>query len=366
MARITNADQLMLGDEPQGSSVIAEYPNYRESLIKALNWYAYDHGQEHAKKFTIEFMKKAGIDKTKIKKVEATKESRFIPTHGFIFRLVTRGAVIDPQTLATVGKYLTDLVEDLEEKKEVQKTESNRPSIKDVMNEKIQEYLGEVEGYLDDALVGKSYVDLYSEMKANHFPQQYGKPIAEFLSNKLPELKEALAGNDEQLTEAYSYLTTAKLKKYIKYIEDNIEGVEKYIAFKKSNRKAPVRKAKPPSVQVAKLNYKREDTTFNLNSILATDIIGATQLWVFNTKTKKLGVYKASGSSGLGVKGSSIINYEPETSTQKTLRKPDEVLKKCIDGGKLVLRKLLGGVNTKETPLNGRINNETVLVRVEK
>lgn len=365
MARITNADQLMLGDEPIGSYVDTSLPNYKERLIRTLNWYAYDHGQEHAKKFMVEFMKKMGVDKTQIKKVESTKETKFIPSYGFVLRMITRGANIDPTTLEKAKAHIDEIVNSIDEKKETPKEETTRPSVRDFLNEKIHEYLGDVEGYLDDFIIGNPTVDFYNDMKSKQLSAHYVKPVVELLQSKLPELKAAIGG-DTELVDAYGYLSTARLKKYIKYIEESITSAEKYGEFKKANRKAPVRKAKPPSVQVAKLNYKREDTDFKLTSVLATDILGAEQLWVFNTKTKKLGVYRATGATGLGVKGSSIINYDPETSTQKTLRKPDEVLQKCLKGGKLILRQLLNGVNAKSSTLNGRINNEVILVKVVK
>lgn len=367
--RILNADEIMLGDEPTAALLIHTDPDYKTKLIKYLNWYQYDHNCLAAKKFAIEFYKKQGASKEQAKKLDSVKETKFNPTMCFLMRLHVRGASIDSTNMQRVNEHLETLLSANPKVLEVEEAEvevAKRPSVRDALNEKIKEYLGEVEGFLDDAFLGNATIDLYNELKFKHLPQQYVKPIVEFLQGKLPELKEALDGKDEQLTEAYGHLTSAKLKKYIKYIEDSIEGAERYAAFKKSNRKVPVRKTKPPSVQVAKLKYKREDETYKLNSILATDIIGAEQLWVFNTKNKKLGVYRATGSTGLAVRGSAITNFDPDTSMQKTLRKPDEVLTKCIQGGKLVLRKLLDEVKAKEAPMNGRVNADIILLKVVK
>lgn len=367
--RILNADAIMLGDEPTAALLQHTDPEYKIKLMKCLNWYQYDHNCLAAKKFAIDFYKKQGASKEQAKKLDAVKETKFNPTLCFLMRLHVRGASIDAVNMQRVTEHLDYLLSTNTKVLEVDDEETDapkRPSIRDAMNEKIKEYLGEVEGFLDDAFLGNASVDMYNELKFKHLPQQYVKPIVELLGGKLPELKEALEGTDEQLKEAYGHLTTAKLKRYIKYIEDSIEGAERYAAFKKSNRKTPVRKAKPPSEQVKNLKYKREDQTFNLNSILATDILGAEQLWVFNTKNKKLGVYRATGSTGLAVKGNSITNFDPETSMQKTLRKPEDVLTKCIQGGKLVLRKLLDEVKAKEAPMNGRMNNDIVLVKVVK
>jgi hypothetical protein len=67
----------------------------------------------------------------------------------------------------------------------------------------------------------------------------------------------------------------------------------------------------------------------------------------------------------LDVKGSAIQNYKYNESICKTLRKPKDVLSKVLDGGKIVLRKVMSQINAKESELNGRINKDTILLRVE-
>ena len=96
----------------------------------------------------------------------------------------------------------------------------------------------------------------------------------------------------------------------------------------------------------------------------AASIIGANQLWVYNIKNKKLGVYNAAGTTGFSVKGTSLQGYDPETSVQRTLRKPDVVIPKMMTAGKVALRKILTDLTTTETKLNGRFNEDTLLLRV--
>ena len=49
----------------------------------------------------------------------------------------------------------------------------------------------------------------------------------------------------------------------------------------------------------------------------------------------------------------------------KTLRKPDEKLKEFAKATKVQLRKFIEDIKATETKLNGRINAETVLLRVQ-
>lgn len=87
---------------------------------------------------------------------------------------------------------------------------------------------------------------------------------------------------------------------------------------------------------------------------------------MFNTKYRTLGVYNALGPAGLSVRGSTLTGWDEKTSVVKTLRKPNEQLKKLLEGGKIVLRKFMDEVKCKPKAATGRINKETVLVRIIK
>ena len=102
-----------------------------------------------------------------------------------------------------------------------------------------------------------------------------------------------------------------------------------------------------------------------LVSVNPTDIIGSKELWVYNTKTRKLGKYAAAEYQDLGVKGTTITGFSDITSVCKTLRKPEEKLKEFKLAGKVQLRKFLDTINATDTKMNGRINEETVLLKVQ-
>ena len=68
--------------------------------------------------------------------------------------------------------------------------------------------------------------------------------------------------------------------------------------------------------------------------------------------------------TGLSVKGTTIIGFDTTQSIQKTLRKPEEKLKEFKDAGKVKLRTYLEDINAVDIKLNGRINPDTVLLKV--
>jgi hypothetical protein len=67
----------------------------------------------------------------------------------------------------------------------------------------------------------------------------------------------------------------------------------------------------------------------------------------------------------LGVKGTSITGFNENLSVQKTLRKPEEQLKEFKAAGKVQLRKFLDDIRAVDIKLNGRINEDIILLRTQ-
>ncbi len=218
--------------------------------------------------------------------------------------------------------------------------------------------------------------------------QAHARKIRSFFENELIDFKELekmpsaaeLKKMDEleadlwaQLKEGYAHIKKAHIKKYEIAINELLTALDFVIESAKATR-AP-RKAKPKSATklVEKLKYSKTDDKFKLASIKPEQIIGASELWVFNTKTRKLGKYVAENpdptgqgraGSGLQVKGTTITGFKESESVQKTLRKPEEKLKEFKEAGKVKLRNFLSDINAVDIKLNGRINMDTILLKV--
>jgi len=192
-------------------------------------------------------------------------------------------------------------------------------------------------------------------------------------AGQLKKMSEHDADQWAQLKEGYSHLTKSDIKMFRTAIEGLLSALDFVIDTAKATRKP--RKAKPKSATklVEKLKYLKVDSKYQLASIAPDQIVGASELWVFNVKTRKLGKYVASNidpkgmgreGSGLSVKGTTIIGFDEKLSVQKTLRKPDVQLKEFKAAGKVALRKFLEDIPTTDTKLNGRCNPDTVLLKV--
>jgi fumarate hydratase class II len=86
-----------------------------------------------------------------------------------------------------------------------------------------------------------------------------------------------------------------------------------------------------------------------------------------NIRTRKIGCYIAAADAGqLAIKGSGLIGYNEAASISKTLRKPEQQLADFAKSNKIQLRKYMDGIRTTSSKLNGRINADTLLLRVTR
>ena len=202
-------------------------------------------------------------------------------------------------------------------------------------------------------------------LRAKDAKAAHARIIKEFYSRDLADLRELAGGTkDAQLVEGYSHRTRKQIKNFITFLEEIESACNMLMQEAKVNRKPRKTKAVSKDKVVAKLKYKKQDEALKLVSINPADIIGSKELWVFNTKSRKLGKYVAQEYMELGVKGTTITGFSEVQSICKTLRKPEEKLKEFKAAGKVALRKFLDDINATDTKMNGRINEEIVLLKV--
>lgn len=181
-----------------------------------------------------------------------------------------------------------------------------------------------------------------------------------------------LIGHDDQVTEGY-----AKLKKVeVKHIKKDLAAAIALLKNNRLNAKAVNlgRKKKPRSAlqQTLKMKFKEADDGYNVVSAKPVEIVGAKKVIVFNTKTRKIGVYHAlSDDVGFTVKGTSLLGFDEDLSNQKTLRKTKEVsvIDHLSSFRKATVRKVdnvFNALKTTATKLTGRFGADIVILKVYK
>lgn len=355
--------------EPTSSSINPESVTYVSDISRVLYWY----NQEKEKKDARAYLKswitsKFGKDKSKL--IDHVQDNKIVLTYGWMARMLVNGCQFKSQEIEKFHLYVERLLDtpiEVKPQEVVAQPAVVRPTIRDYLEDKIREYLGELEGVIDELVTEQdTSFDLYKHMQANSIPAQYCSSIEAWVKRKAGEFIGVYETTDKEMKQAYDHISRRKQTAVIKLLSSWLQDLERYSQFKKANRKPRVKKAKPAGAQVAKMKYKREEPSLGLKSINPTEVVGASQAWIYNTKYKRLSVYRSDSRDGIQVKGSTLQNYDPSQCEQKTLRKPSETIKRLLDAGKVVLRKIMTEINSKDIPVTGRINEDCIIVRVIK
>jgi len=347
-------------------------PCKQYDLIHAFQWYNHHKESRDARKYLIEYLTKNNeITATQLQAVPYLNLSWNI-VDGWLARCLSRGAWIPDTTFNNFKERMHVFRGRLDEivvEKNLSTTvvdTGNVISIQERVQSKVDYFIMELEAKFDDVWheqSGEEFVP-YTWMVENEVKPMHASKIAEYFKQRTAEWIAIIESKDEYVKESYPR-PRKEMIEAAKFFGLVATDAEKLASNKSAARKP--RKKKPISFEkkVKNLKYKKDDVENKLVSIDPIKIMGSQQLWIYNVKTRKLGVYTANDAAGLSVKGSSIENYKYSESVSKTLRKPKDVLSRVLDGGKVVLRKVMGEINSKPQELNGRINKDTILLRVE-
>tara|TARA_B100000780_G_scaffold269966_1_gene229295 strand:- start:2901 stop:4208 length:1308 start_codon:yes stop_codon:yes gene_type:complete len=279
-------------------------------------------------------------------------------------------------------------------KKEAKATENvYTPSIQERIRDQAQDQAQKIEEWLEGFVIDKKTFDPKGFDFKKHFgqtgvTQAHARKLKNFYINELDDFKDLqrfptsgqlkkMSEHEqdmwEQLKEGYAHIKKADIKNYTIAIEELMTALDFVIESAKATRAPRKNKPKSDTKLVEKLKFLKTDDKFKVASVTPEMVIGASELWVFNVKTRKLGRYIASKidttgmqreGSGLSVKGTTIIGFDEKLSIQKTMRKPSEQLKEFKSSGKVKLRSFLDDIKTTDTMLNGRCNPDTILLKV--
>ena len=347
----------------------------------AMQYYRLESSGKELKAKVIDWMGRNGYDKATISAFKKTKDNRCGTTVGAIAACLVRGMQTcrpdfnrgrDTATWlgAEIVKVIAEGKDDIDDEA-VAEVKSALPvvSIQDRVRDASYAMTLEIEDAIEafsadpDTFDPKAFKVL-NLLKGHQAKAAHARIIRGFYERNLNELVEAATSKDEQIKEAYSHLSKASLKKITAFYQEVVSACDMLAAEAKVNRAPRKTKAVSKDKLVAKLKYMKTNEPLKLVSVNPVDIIGAKELWVYNNKTRKLGKYVADEYKELAVKGTTILNFNVAQSVQKTLRKPVDQLKDFKAAGKVVLRKFLEDINAVDTKLNGRVNEDIMLLKI--
>lgn len=285
-------------------------------------------------------------------------------------------AAVEEKPVVTLNSRFEDLDARVEAAQEARRTQYNKqkpvvPKVDPMVA--LREVLGEVDEIVDEVFLRKvtPKFNMLQWLKDQSFMNEdLVEYIKDFYGQTREEVQMALDKTDEQLVEGYAYLNPAQKRKVLEFYDTLLGNCDEYLNLTKRrkalNRKPRVKKPLSAQKQVKSFKYLTESDEYSLISIQPENIVGASQLWTFNTANKKLTHYIAADRGGIQVKGCAFMNWDQKLTVCKSLRKPTETLKIVLDGGKIERKKLMTSLTTKATPATGRSNTKTVIVKFEK
>lgn len=349
---------------------------------RAMDYYRLEFSGKDMKPAVLKWMASVGCTKADIDAFKKTKDWRSNATMGSIASCLLRGMTPkrddfnDGRDTAAwlrdaIAKVLVDGKKDEDEEVVADgKPTVAQPSIQERVKEAAFRMTDEIEDAIESFQENPTDFDpkafkVLNLLKGKGAKAAHARYIRDRYSKTLEVFDELLGdAPSDELRENFKHLTRRQVKAIHAFYQEIEAACNMLGQEAKLNKKPRAKKAQPKEKVVAKLKYMKTDEPLKLVSVNPTDIIGAKELWVYNTKTRKLGQYVAEEYKELSVKGSSIINFSEMNSVQKTLRKPADKLKEFKAAGKVALRKFMADINAVDTKLNGRTSAETILLKV--
>ena len=358
---------------------------FHRHFKRSMDYYRLESEIKTYKPTVVKWMESVGCTKADIAAFKKVKDARISTTMGAVAACLNRG--MTPQrpgfnsgrdTAAWLRAEIVKVIaegkddvdpETLAAEKEAAKKEVYTPSIQERLREVALGMTEEIEKAYESFNQDPENFDpkafkVLNLLKSQQAKAAHARIIKEFYARDLAELEELASGNGcEQLREGYSHRSKKQIKAFIAFLTEVKNACEMLAQEAKVNRAPRAKKAVSIDKLVAKLKYKKTDEPLKLVSINPTDIIGSKELWVYNTKSRKLGKYVANEYMELGVKGTTITGFNESLSVMKTVRKPEEKMKEFKAAGKVQLRKFLEDINATDARMNGRINEEIILLK---
>jgi len=354
----TADEKIYWGKEPLQENFLPESdPEFTNSLSQFLNTYNFIATEDEKKDWFLKYVANhTDVPTQKFTGVSAKSFS----TAGACARLFLRG--LDYSTY--LNEKLSGFVESLQQQPSSSK-ENSEVSQEKKIDIRLSFLIESLTSMIDDFIVSgyktTAEFDMFQWLTLhNPSPTQHLR-IKKRFAKLLNEL--LLIGSDEQVTEGYSHLKNLHRKRFIELLTQ-ITETKKFRKPRTATKKRKT-KTKSPEKVAEKVKIASEDEETGVSSTIApAKIVGASTVWIWNKKYRVLACYNAANGKELTIKGSTIVNFDENTSIGKRIRKPEGIVPKIAGMGKVELKKVLASIKAKPVTLTGRLGKENIILRV--
>lgn len=375
---VRRGNEAKLAEEKNVGSEIIDWTDiapdrFSKSIFEAMRHYSYFYGQKDYVSWTVDWVKSNRPND--LKSYKAGEDWRTSSTLGSLVKIHSMGAPIPESYVDFINKQIDIVVSSgkINIENSIEKVEDNATVVKkknpsELLKEKTLGVMGEIEGFIDEHLDGtldKNF-SLYTHLKGLDAAAQTAHDIIKAYREMEAELSELIVEKTEDLVEGYSHMTLSQQTKLLKLVSSFINDSEKFVLSKKATRKPRAKRATPATKQAEKVIYQKESTDYKITSTSPAHIVGATEVYLFNTKTRVLKYLVTDKREGFIISGTSIKNYDKELSFKKKLRKPEETIDSVNKMTKIRALKALKALKTAQSETDARINADTIILKVNK
>lgn len=360
------SDAKFVGDEPTWIDTEVPEARYNAEILRGLNWHNYCASDKDHVKYIEQWLR---VHRPKTAKQDTVAWREFSDVRAtvcIIARMQLQGFPLKDKHVQQICDYVDVFTTPASKKKS--KTTSattpkvNRPTIQDRIRSQVSVALSDLDVSIDEAFDGNIEPSdkIAGDILTHNFKGPQLKLVLTYLDKNISEWRDAYSQTDEQLTEGYSYVKRRAFKKII----DTFDDVVARISQQQSEMKSQIiRKKKPVDKKKLASKIRFMPTFDGMKSQPAVNIIGANMVWVYDTKTRRLGYYEGEVKNGLYVKGTMICGFKH--SCEKILRKPEEQLPEFMALRKNQTTNWLETIRAKCKDMTGRTNANLLILRID-
>lgn len=337
--------------------------DYKMSMIHALQYYNVNAENKKKVEWCNLLAKKNNID------LSSVPDSYLNGTKGALSRLILVDQPVensDKEKLIQEFKALSEQFANKQKKKATVEAVSTKP-VEDKNVEDSRLILAELEGMIDEIILADGNIDVQYEAAFKKVANKKATQIAvKFLERRLAQFVEARDSDDPYIKEGWN-INRRKLNRVIKMLESAIESAATATAVVKKVLKTRVKKEKPAAVIVKNIKYLKESAEYNIKSLKPEAILEASEVVLFNTKSRRISILRALQGSKLNVRGTSIIDNDPAKSITFGLRKPEIQLKEFVNQTKRNIEVAVKSIKTViKEDASGRLNQDTLIIAINR
>ena len=348
------------------------------AIYQCLRHYGYFYDHKDAFKWGEAWVKK-NRTASELADYKASEDWRVNTTLGGLCKMHMNGAELEERYITRINTGIDVAITAGKANRKIEDIDKAKPvkTSAQILSEKTSDFIAEVEYVIDLYHDPKVWLDgenysVFNELKKIAAPKLLAQKVYDYYKPLYDEIDELINKKTPDLVEGYGHLKTAKDKKdYLSFVKNILDDCSKFMnaataAKVRAPRQPRAKKKVPVEKLVAKVKYQKESAEFKLTSVDPANLIGATEVYLFNTKYRHLVQLVAASVDGFSIKGTTITNVREEACLRKTLRKPEDVLTEIGKTTKARVNKVFIDIKTKAATANSRLNEETIILKVFK